>query len=172
LSLLTEEDGAAEAALEDIGALLGTSVPRLAPHEMTPEDWAGAGLLILAGGDADGWARALAPGDASSHVLESLDEGGLLYAVGGAAEALGQWVFPEGEAPRRALGWLPGGVILTGRSDPAEMSGLPEHLAREDRSYAIGLGEGAALALGPGGEVEVWGEARPTIALGRGWRST
>jgi len=48
--------------------------------------------------------------------------------------------------------------------------GVTELLAAEDHSYAVGLGEGSVLALGPRGEVEVWGEARPTVTLGRGWR--
>jgi hypothetical protein len=159
-----------EEMAEILEGWLDVAVPLLAPREMTAEDWRAAGLVILAGGPAESWVEALTPSTATSSTLDAIGEGSLVYAVGGAAEALGSWMFPVGGAPREALGWLPGGVILPGRADPAEVDGLTKLLAREDHSYALGLAEGAVLALGPQGEVEVWSESRPTIALGRGWR--
>jgi hypothetical protein len=159
-----------EQMAESLEAWLDVAVPLLEPHAMTTEDWRAAGLVILAGGRAQAWMEALMPPSQASSVLEATAEGSLVYAVGGAAEALGSWRIPLDGPPREALGWLPGGVILPGSADPAEVDGLTELLAREGHSYALGLAGGAILALGPQGQVEVWSESRPTIVLGRGWR--
>jgi hypothetical protein len=159
-----------ERAAESLEGWLDVAVPLLEPREMTPEDWQAAGLVILAGGPAERWLEALTPSPQTTSMLDVMGEGSLVYAVGGAAESLGSWRFPSDGPPREALGWLPGGVILPGCAEPAELDGVTELLAREEHSYALGLAGGAVLALGPQSQVEVWGESRPTIVLGRGWR--
>jgi len=56
-------------------------------------------------------------------------------------------------------------------ADPGAAARVRERLASPARLYAVGLPEGAILALGPEGRVELWGSVRPTILLGAGWRN-
>jgi len=131
------------------------------------ETWLGSGLMVLAGGPWRDWVQALS----SSSGDALLPEQSLLCAVGAAAEAVGRWVFQGGEVePGTGLGWLPDAIVLAGREDAAAPAAVRTLLAREIYSYAIVLPHEAVLALGPAGEVEVWGQRAPTVVLGAGWR--
>ncbi|MEW6568763.1 MAG: hypothetical protein AB1449_11480 [Chloroflexota bacterium] len=153
--------------LENIEVWLGG---RLWPEDLAvamAESWAESGLVVLAGGPWHHWVAALA----SQPRMDFLAEGTLLYAAGSAAEALGAWVFPAGEQePAPGLGWLPDAALLTGVGDPASCPAVREFLSRMRRSYAVSLPAKSVLALGPAGEVEVWSQVPPTVALGVGWR--
>jgi hypothetical protein len=159
-----------EGFVEELEAWLGSEVIRLEPEELAVLEWREAGLVVLVGGPPAAWVSALSGAHSRPDGPHGADEATLVYAVGDAAEALGAWIVPPGGEPQRGVGWLRGGVVLAGKPEPSAVRGVPELLAREDHSYALGLGDRAILALGPAGEVEVWGEARPTITLGRGWR--
>ncbi len=159
-----------EGFVDELEAWLGSEVIRLKPAEVPALDWSEAGLVVLVGGPLAVWVSALSGEHPESRGPHGADEATLVYAVGEAAEALGSWIVPPGGETLAGVGWLRGAVVLAGKPEPSSVSGVTELLAREDRSYALGLGEGDILALGPAGEVEVWGEARPTIMLGRGWR--
>jgi hypothetical protein len=162
--------GRVEGFVEELEGWLGSEVIRLEPSDVAVLDWSGAGLVVLVGGPPAVWVRALTGAHPRPSGPDGADDATLVYAVGEAAEALGSWILPPGGETLRGVGWLRGAVVLAGKPEPSAVKGVPELLTREDRSYALGLGEGAVLALGPAGEVEVWGEARPTITLGRGWR--
>jgi hypothetical protein len=159
-----------EGFVEELEGWLGSEVIRLVPAGVAALDWREAGLVVLVGGPPAAWVSALSGAGPQPRGPDGADDATLVYAVGEAAEALGSWIVPPGGETLRGVGWLPGAVVLAGRPQPSAVSGVPELLVRENRSYALGLGEGAILALGPAGEIEVWGAARPTITLGRGWR--
>jgi len=156
--------------VEDLEGWLGSEALLLVPEELLDLDWRKAGLVVITGGPPSVWVSVLVSRDPEAPGLVEADEGTLLYVVGEAAEAMGSWIVQSDGLRLSGIGWLRGAVVLAGRAEPASVSGVPELLSREDHSYALGLGEEAVLALGPVGEVEVWGEARPTITLGRGWR--
>ena len=164
------DPGVVEGFTEDFEAWLSVEIAVLRPEEMAALDWKEAGLVVLAGGPPSVWVAALANREGEDSIMAGAGEGSLVYAAGEPAEALGAWIMNPGGDPEPGTGWLAGSVILPGRADPAAVRGVAELLAAEDHSYAVGLGEGSVLALGPRGEVEVWGEARPTVTLGRGWR--
>jgi hypothetical protein len=166
-----ESDRAAvERFAGDLEAWLSVEVELLGPDDVPDVDWREAGLVVLTGGPSSVWVASLAGRDGERAVLEAAGEGSLIYAADAAAEALGAWIAVPGDVPSPGTRWLAGAMILAQRADPTGVPGVKEMLAGEDHSYAVGLGEGAVLALGPRGEVEVWGEARPTITLGLGWR--
>jgi hypothetical protein len=50
-----------------------------------------------------------------------------------------------------------------------ERAEIWDKLGGPGKNYALGLPPGAIVAIGPEGEAEVWGDIRPTLALGRGW---
>ena len=129
-----------------------------------------AGLILLTGGQTQDWIRTLELSESCLKIKRLLQECGLVLATGPAATALGSWVFIDmEEKPIPGLGWLDGAVVLPNVQDPVEIPGVKKLISQHELSYALGFPQGAILALGPKGEVEVWGGTPPTIALGRGW---
>ncbi|MGH2606033.1 MAG: hypothetical protein ACRDG5_05535, partial [Anaerolineales bacterium] len=103
-------------------------------------------------------------------LLGSVTEGGLVLASQAASGCFGSWTLPgPAHDISPGLAWLPGAIVLAGEADPAGREEVRRLLRDRDHSYAIGLPSAAILALGPQGEVEVWGGAAPRVALGKGW---
>lgn len=129
-------------------------------------------LVVLCGGDAAAWVEALAEETPIGKSLATSAEESLILAAGPAAAALGAWIAPAGEANLiGGCSWLTDAIVLPGVADPGEAARVRERLSSPARLYAVGLPEGAILALGPDGQVELWGSVRPTILLGAGWRN-
>jgi hypothetical protein len=159
-----------DAFLEDIEILLGTPVSLWRLEEEPPAEMAGAGLLILVGGIVEEWTAGLDNTLMGELVLQSLNQGGVIFAIGSAAAAMGTWAFPTIEddiAP--ALQWLPGALILPGEASPSDLDNVRQLLEDQPKAYALGLSEASLVAFGPAGEIEVWGEAQPRLILGSGW---
>jgi hypothetical protein len=96
-------------------------------------------------------------------LLATMDAGAVIVAEGRSAEALGEAV--EADPPAAGSGWLRQAVIQS-----RFVEGTPcRVLGKRPTLFRLGLGEHAALALGPEGEVEVWGEPAPTVTLGAAW---
>jgi hypothetical protein len=70
------------------------------------------------------------------------------------------------------LGWLGAALVVPGQDTPAELASVRQHLTANPKAYALGLSEYTLVALGPEGEIEVWGASKPTIILGQGWRES
>jgi hypothetical protein len=156
--------------LEDIETLLGTQVGLWRLEEEPPAELSGAGLLILVGGIVEDWTGGLDSSVMGELVLQSLNRGGVIVAIGPAAAALGTWVFPTAEDEIVAgLKWLPGALILPGASSPAELDKVRQLLETQPKAYALGLTDASLVAFGPAGEIEVWGQAQPRLILGSGW---
>jgi len=159
-----------DAFLEDIETLLGTPVSLWRLEEEPPAELAGAGLLILVGGIVEDWTAGLESTLIGELVLQSLNGGGVIFAIGSAAAAIGTWTFPTTEddiVP--GLKWLPGALILPGEASPSDVDKVRQLLETQPKAYALGLREASLVAFGPAGEIEVWGEAQPRLILGSGW---
>lgn len=96
-------------------------------------------------------------------LLSTLEAGAVVLVEGRSAEAIGEII--EAEVPTAGSGWLRRAII---QSHFAEGT-VCRVLIKRPTMYRLGLGEHAALALGPHGEVEVWGEPAPTVTLGTAW---
>jgi len=96
-------------------------------------------------------------------LLSTLAAGAVVLAEGRSAEAIGEVV--AAEVPAAGSGWLRNAIIQS-HFAPGTACGV---LVKRPTMYRLGLGEHAALALGPQGEVEVWGEPAPTVTLGAAW---
>ncbi|NDJ76592.1 MAG: hypothetical protein GYB65_10070 [Chloroflexi bacterium] len=120
-----------------------------------------AGVVIL--GDGSRIERLY---DAMSGVVlrgieEAFRRGATIYAVGQSAAMLGALV-PAGDG----FGWLANAVIMPAYT-AQQADQLRDGVLRQPGGYGLGIAAGAALALGPQGEVEVWGNASITISLGQ-----
>jgi hypothetical protein len=129
-----------------------------------------AGMLIVYGGDESEWHNFL--GDTIMPILDE-DEGCLtpvMWFVGSATLPLGEWIYrtslDKGEA---ALNWLPGCLILQDVGDLGTIEPVQSILRNQIRSYALNLVGSATIAIGPTGEIDLWGSPPPSIILGQGW---
>ena len=159
--------------LEDIEILLDSPVTVMRVTELTQNTFREiietANVLVMSGGDVHSWIDVLDPLKSDFEVDGLLGEGRIVFAVGPASSALGSWFFSEDEGPADGLGWLTGAVVLPEVEKPGEIPSVKELLSQYKLSYALGLPRGAVLALGPRGEIEVWGIASPSVALGIAW---
>jgi hypothetical protein len=160
---------------EGVGSLVESLQDSLAPGEISIqnlEEFALAqrsgrvgGLILYAGSPQDWVAEAdRYQSPISSPDLPLID---LTLLIGGACAAAGEWKLTS-EAIEPGLGWLPRGIVTPGLPHPADLPAVRELLSRESRSYAIGLPPGGSIALGPSGELEIWGEVNPGVILGTG----
>jgi hypothetical protein len=166
-------DDELQSFLEDIEILLDSPVTVMRVNELTQNTFReiieNANMLVMAGGDVQSWIDLLDPLKLDSEVDDLLGGGRLVFAVGPATSALGSWVFCEDDEPVEGLGWLTGAIVLPEVDKPGEIPPVKELLSQQRLSYALGLPRGAVLALGPRGEIEVWGIASPSVALGIAW---
>ena len=157
--------------IADLQTLLDVEVAVERLEDARSWDVLNPGILVLAGGKAEDWVRTLEETNLGVLILQGFVDGLLLIAIDTAAAALGSWVLEEGsDSPFPGLNWLVGSIVLPWIADPAELDIVRSVLARTEPLYAIGLEGGRVFALGPGGEVELWGVDAPTIVLGSGWR--
>lgn len=156
--------------LEGVEALFGYSVAHLDAGEPPPAELVNAGLVMLGGGDELGWMAALDGTRLEELILRALKTGALIVATGAAAGVVGSWtMLPGDDDPQPGLNWLPGAIVLPDESQPAARDEIQYLLSAHRRAYALGLLPLSVVALGPSGEIEVWGKVQPVLVLGHGW---
>ena len=131
-----------------------------------------AGLVVMTGGLLLDWAERIDPRGDGNSADDFLLNGRMLMAVGPVVANLGAYVLSPVEGEIIAgLGWMPGAMVLPDEIAPIDIAAVRHWLSGEENSYAIGLPHESIFALGPQGEVEVWGVSKPVISLGKGWRN-
>jgi len=153
-------------ALRDLGARTGYLVDILSETDDELAERLGeAGVIIFGDGPQQETLREALPGVVLRSVEEAFMRGASVYGVGRSATLWGAAAVENG-APVVGFNWLAHALIVPGYT-PADADALRERLQHVRAArYGVGLGEGAALALGPRGEVEIWGSPAVTIALG------
>lgn len=152
-------------SLRDLGARTGYLADILTEEDdVLFKQISEAGVIIL----GDGPNQTLLGEALSGVVLRGIDEamsqGATVYAVGASAALLGMYQVADGELAA-GLDWLKQAIIVPG-FHPDDSESLRQWVFAYPEGYGLGLGDGAALALGPEGEVEVWGSAQITVLLG------
>lgn len=157
--------------LEGLEALFGHPVVPVSPDQPPPAELVNAGLVLLGGGDELAWMDALQGTRLEELILRALRDGALILAAGPVSGILGTWaILPGQDDPQPALNWLPGAIVLPEGGDPSDREEVQELLATGPQGYALGLQPLSVVALGPAGEIEVWGETKPVLVLGQGWQ--
>ena len=166
--------GDVEGWLEDISLALEITFTHVNVSTIDSQkllsDLAAAGTLILVSDDLDkssaDFERTLAPALESVLQTSSL----ALWFVGSAVLPLGEWFYdPSHKTCIPGTGWLPGCLMVQDTGELGEIEPIQEILQTHDQSYALNLVEGATLALGSSGEIDLWGTPAPGIILGQGW---
>lgn len=149
--------------LNEIEELIEASIE---PTPIERAGWENAGLLLMPGRGGATW---LVAPETRVRLLACLQAGGTLAAFGGPATAFGE-ILPGAAGPLEpGLAWLPASVILTAEEPTVQAPAIRGWLRGPEKRYALRLAEASVLALGPDGEVEVWGSPRPGLTLGPAW---
>lgn len=135
------------------------------PVILDDPDWEGAGLLMVSDRTAP---LSLTASHIASRLLACLQSGALLAAFGAPALAFGEVLSEPSGTLVPGLAWLPGSILLAGPAPTLEDPPVRSWL-RSDRRLALRLPPAAVLALGPEGELEVWGGEQPGVTFGPGW---
>jgi cyanophycinase-like exopeptidase len=157
----------------DLGGPQGYVVPILSPVDARRAEnrrlLAGAGLIYIDDGDALDLTRALWESPALEGIAEAFAVGAIVVGMGAGAAALGAWVIEPGEpgAGGPGWGWVAGTVVVPAFSGAEDAPALQAALRARPGSIGMGVPPGGALALGPQGKVETWGEAEVTVVVAR-----
>lgn len=134
-------------------------------HVDDPE-WENAGLLMVSEGVE---VERLALPEVSGRLLACLQSGGTLAAFGSSTAVFGEAFMADPGGPRQGLGWLAASIILPEPIPAADDPAIRAWLRSPEKRLALRLPRASVLALGPDGEVEVWGGAQPGLTLGPAW---
>lgn len=153
--------------MEDLGAPSGYLVDVLAEDDtMIQTRLAEASMIVIGADDGVNNVRSAVLGAALTGIQQAFENGAVVLAEGSAAMTFGAWLMQEDGQVKTGFGWLRDGLIVPGITSVSESPITRIVLAAQPSALAVGIGAGSALALGPDGEVETWGEQQVSIALG------
>ena len=159
--------------LQDLGAPPGYFVDVLSEDDETIRLKLGeASLIVVEPGVSSADMRSALMGAAVEGMQTAFENGAVVLLEGKSASVFGTWLLLETGEIRQGIGWLSQMFVLPGVTEVAQSEAGKEALKEEASALAVGIGVGSALALGPDGEVEPWGDGLVTIALGRSFTST
>ena len=128
-----------------------------------------AGILYLGGENPLPLVNNLYNTEALRFIVEGYStlQGLMLVGMGAGAAALSRWVFTPQPPYQQAmgLGFLINAVVVphfTGTENSPILRALPQI---GDNLLGLGIPDGAALTLGPQGQVETWGEGQVTAVV-------
>lgn len=127
-----------------------------------------AGIIVLGDGPRFMDVQQKLPGIVIEAMERAFIEGATIYAIGRMAGVFASWmpIPPIGVAP--GLGWVQNAIIKAPYDPDQHANELQAWLTDNiPDAYGIGLGEGAAIAFSPQGQVELWGRQATTILLGK-----
>jgi len=126
-----------------------------------------AGLIyILDGPDMMRLIHALRNSPALAAVLQAFEAGACLVAVGRGAAALSPWVpATDNHHSEPGLNLLHNMLVEPDFSGSDSANELQTLLSKNNDCFGIGIPDGAAIALGPGGEVKTIGERQITVVI-------
>jgi len=157
----------------DLGGPHGYVVPILGATDARDEETcrllAEAGLIVVGDGDALVLTRTLRASPALEGMMEAFASGALVVGMGAGAMPFGEWLVVTG-APtggERGWGWLSAAVVVPHFAGSARQPDLQAALRMRPGVMGIGIPKGTALALGPEGQVETWGEGEVTVVVAR-----
>ncbi len=158
------------ADMEDLGAPSGYMVDVLSEDDITiQQKLADAGMIVIESGSDVAALRSGLMGAAVDGMLAAFENGALILAEGLSASVMGAWVILDSGKITAGLEWLENTLIVPGATSVSEVPLGQEIFLSQPAAIAVGLAKGAALALGPDGELETWGKKQVTVALGPGY---
>jgi hypothetical protein len=171
ISVNVPEGSAALDDMSDLGAPTGYQVDILTEDDNTIfKSLSEAGIVVLEDTQSPADLRSGLQGAALTGIKAAFERGAMILAEGNSAALTGSWVALHEGSTLVGLDWVKHGVILPRITSIAESKQAQAIVDSESEAIIIGIGWGSALALGPNGEVETWGERQVTLALGRAYQ--
>lgn len=128
-----------------------------------------AGILYLGGTQPWILTRSLQNTPALARILKGYGtlQGLLIVGADGGAAALGAWIATAAPAAPTApgLGFVRSAIIAPQFTGAQEAVALRAQLQQHPGFLGLGIPSGAALALGPQGQVETWGQGDVTAVV-------
>jgi hypothetical protein len=155
--------------MQDLGAPTGYIVDVLAEDDETlTSRLTDAALVVISGGHDAHAVRNGLQGAALAGLQTAFANGAVMLLEGAAAAAFGSGLLTnDGELSEHAgFDWLQHSMILPAVTSVQDTPSAKRALQTQPERLIVGLGTDSALALGPDGQVEVWGGQVVTIALG------
>lgn len=126
---------------------------------------ADAGIIILGDdGNVEQLQGALR-GRVRQGIEEAFQEGATIYAIGRMAAIFAEWLPAPIAGLQAGLGWLENAILTAPFQDDQTLTTLLNDYM--PAAFGLGIGEQAALAFGPSGQLEIWGEKDITVILGQ-----
>lgn len=153
-------------ALDELGGPTGYLVDALTEDDDTLRNQLKiAGMIVL--GDASDPATLYSAliGAALEGISEAHSEGAVVLGSGYGGTVLGSVV-----GTGKGLNWVEQAIIVPYYDRPNSAQQLRSLLTQHPTHFGLGLAAGSALALGPNGEVETWGNQQITVILGNAYR--
>jgi hypothetical protein len=159
--------------LDDLGAPTGYLVDLLAEDdddifELLNE----ASMIVLDGREPVTRLLDALRGPAILGMLEAYRQGAVIYAEGSSAALFGlHWLDRIGTL-QEGMGWLNDALVIPADISRDQLNAVAAPVFRQHpRTLAFALPDGSAVALGPEGFAEVWGDSPVAITLGPGFLS-
>lgn len=155
--------------IEDLGAPSGYLVDIVTEDDETIRNrLSEAGVIVVSGASSSAAARAVLLGAAEDGIRAAYENGAIILVEGAASGAFGAYMLDRDGTVSAGLGWLMDALILPSLASIGQAA-LPV-LNVHPEAVGVGIGNGAALALGGDGEVEIWGARRVSVALGSAYQ--
>lgn len=155
--------------MEDLGARSGYFIdPEYDDPEDIIEEMKTASLIVVEVGSSLDSLYHMLRGATVEGIRQAYERGGVVLIEGLATNIFGRWVLSDEGEIVDGLNWVQNAFIepqSTGAEDSRAVQTVLNEIAE---AVAINVASGSAIALGPDGAVEVWGEEQNvTISLGR-----
>lgn len=155
--------------MEDLGARSGYFIdPEYDDPTDTIADLKTASVIVVEMGTSIDALYRLLKGPALEGIKQAYQRGAVVLIEGLAGNLFGRWVVTDNGEIVDGINWVQNAFVepqSTGADDSRAVRAVLDEIAD---AVAINIDSGSALALGPDGTVEVWGNQRNvTISLGR-----
>ncbi len=154
-------------ALAALGAQAGFLVDVLAEDDDSIRDQLSqAGMVVVAADESVTNVRSALLGAALAGIQDAFEHGAVVLVEGPAAMAWGALTVLDNGEITTGLDWLHGALVVPDSLSVGEAQETKAVMNAQPGAIAVGIGPNSALALGPDGEVEPWGQQEVSIALG------
>lgn len=151
--------------LETLGAPAGYIVDVFSEDDETIQKrLADAGVIVINSAPDAESARSALLGAPLDGIQEAYVNGGMVLVEGNTISAFGAWVIKNDNSLVSGSEWVESAVLIPSATQLATQ--VRDVFEMEPDAVAIGVAHGSALALGPDGEVQVWGRGQVGVALG------
>lgn len=159
--------------MEDLGARSGYFIDLEydAPGEIQSQLEVASLITIEVGSSIDTLLQGLST-EAVAGIQEAYERGAVVLVEGLASNIFGRWVVLDSGEIQDGLNWVDNAFIEPDSGGIEDSRAVQAIVAQFPDAVAINIKSGAALALGPEAQVEIWGQPQDvTISLGAGYES-